>query len=169
MALIRAETEEDYTEVRRVIDLAFGQPNEARLVAALREVAHPNISLVAVEDEQVVGHIFFSPVTVESDRNVFTAMGLAPLAVLPEYQNRGVGSLLVWEGLKECLLIGHNIIVVLGHPRYYPRFGFTTAKLKGLRSEYDVEDDHFMVAELEPGALRGRQGLVKYHPEFNKI
>ena len=169
MTIIRAEEEEDYSQVHRVVELAFGQPDEARLVEALRQVAYPNISLVAVAGEQVVGHIFFSPVTIESDRSVFTAMGLAPLAVLPEYQNQGVGSLLVWEGLKECLRIGHNVIVVLGHPRYYPRFGFTTAKLKGISSEYDVEDDHFMVAELEPGALKGRQGLVKYHPEFNKF
>ena len=169
MTLIRDENEEDYADVHRVIEMAFGQPDEARLVAKLREVAHPNISLVAVADKRVVGHIFFSPVTIESDRNVFTAMGLAPLAVLPEYQNRGVGSLLVWEGLKECLMIGHNIIVVLGHPGYYPRFGFTTAKLKGIACEYDVEDDHFMVAELEPGALKGRQGLVKYHPAFNEL
>ena len=169
MTFIRAENEEDYSDVHRVIEMAFGQPDEARLVAKLRDVAHPNISLVAVEDERVVGHIFFSPVTVESDSNVFTAMGLAPLAVLPEYQNRGVGSQLVWEGLKECLMIGHNIIVVLGHPDYYPRFGFTTARLKGLACEYDVPDDHFMVAELEPDALRGRQGLVKYHPAFNEF
>jgi putative acetyltransferase len=169
MAFIRAENEEDYEEVHRVIEMAFGQSDEARLVAALRKVAHPNISLVALEGERVVGHIFFSPVTVESDRNVFTAMGLAPMAVLPEYQNRGVGSLLVWEGLRECLMIGHNVVVVLGHSGYYPRFGFTTARLKGLACEYDVEDSHFMVAELEPGALKGRQGLVKYHPVFNNF
>ncbi|HJQ67474.1 MAG TPA: N-acetyltransferase [Blastocatellia bacterium] len=169
MTTVRAEEEEDYPQVARVIELAFGQADEARLVAALRTSADPHISLVAVEDDRVVGHIFFSPVTIESDRSLFTAMGLAPLAVLPEYQNRGVGSLLVWEGLKECLMIGHRVVVVLGHPAYYPRFGFQTAKLKGITCEYDVPEDHFMVAELEPGALGGRQGLVKYHPEFNKF
>ena len=169
MTTVRAEEEEDYPQVRRAIELAFGQADEARLVDALRTAADPNISLVAVADDRVVGHIFFSPVTIESDRSLFTAMGLAPLAVLPEYQNRGVGSLLVWEGLKQCLMIGHKVVVVLGHPGYYPRFGFTTAKLKGITCEYDVPDDHFMVAELEPGALKGRQGLVKYHPAFNEI
>src|SRR5687767_10759805 len=161
MTFVRAEEKEDYPQVRRVIELAFGQPNEARLVDALREAADPNISLVAVADEQVVGHIFFSPVTIESNSSIFTAMGLAPVAVLPECQNQGFGSLLVWEGLKECLMIGHKVVVVLGHPGYYPRFGFTTAKLKGISCEYDVPEDHFMVAELEPGALKGRQGLVK--------
>jgi putative acetyltransferase len=169
MTIIRAEEEGDYPQVARVVELAFGQPEEARLIEALRPVAHPNISLVAVAEDQVVGHIFFSPVTIESDTAIFTAMGLAPLAVLPEYQNQGVGSRLVWEGLKECLMIGHNVIVVLGHPGYYPRFGFTTAKLKGIGCEYDVADDHFMVAELEPGALKGRKGVVKYHPEFNRF
>jgi putative acetyltransferase len=169
MTTIRVEEQEDYSQVRRVIELAFGQPEEAQLVEALRLSADPYISLVAANDGQVIGHIFFSPVTIESDRSIFTAMGLAPLAVLPEYQNRGVGSLLVWEGLKHCLMIGHKVVVVLGHPNYYPRFGFATAKLKGLACEYDVEDDHFMVAELEPGALEGRQGLVKYHPEFNRF
>ena len=169
MTTVRAEEEEDYPQVRRVIELAFGQPEEAQLDDALRRSADPYISLVAVEDDRVVGHIFFSPVSVESDRTIFTAMGLAPLAVLPEYQNRGVGSLLVWEGLKECLMIGHKVVVVLGHPRYYPRFGFTTAKLKGITCEYDVPEDHFMIAELEPGALGGRQGLVKYHPAFGEL
>jgi putative acetyltransferase len=99
------------------------------------EVAHPYISLVPVLDGLVVGHIFFSPVSIESESSIFTAMGLTPMAVLPEYQRQGFGSQLVREGLKECLRIGHNIVVVLGHPEYYPRFGFTPAKPKGLRSE----------------------------------
>ena len=155
--------------MRRVNELAFEQPNEADLVDALRANARPFISLVAVVDEQVVGHIFFSPVSIESENGVFTAMGLAPMAVLPEYQNQGIGSQLVREGLKECQRLGHRIVVVLGHANYYPRFGFTPASLKGLRSEYDVPDEVFMVTELVPGALEERRGLVKYHPEFGKV
>ena len=166
---VRTETTEDHKSVWRVNELAFGQRNEADLVDALRANARPYISLVAVVDEQVVGHIFFSPVSVESESSVFTAMGLAPMAVLPEYQNQGIGSRLVREGLKECQRLGHGIVVVLGHANYYPRFGFTPASLKGLRSEYDVPDEVFMVAELVPGALEGRGGLVKYHPEFGKV
>ena len=169
MMTVRTESTKDDESVRRVNELAFEQPNEADLVDALRANAHPFISLVAVVDEQVVGHIFFSPVSIESESGVFTAMGLAPMAVLPEYQNQGIGSQLVREGLKECQRLGHGIVVVLGHANYYPRFGFTPASLKGLRSEYDVPDEVFMVTELVPGALEGRRGLVKYHPEFGKV
>ncbi|HSB11115.1 MAG TPA: N-acetyltransferase [Blastocatellia bacterium] len=166
--LVRAEASEDHPAVRRVNELAFGQPNEADLVDALREKARPYISLVCLVDREIAGHIFFSPVTIESESESFTAMGLAPMAVLPLRQNQGIGSLLVREGLKECQRIGHNAVVVLGHPEYYPRFGFVPASSKGLRCEYDVPDDVFMVAELSPGALRGRTGLVKYNSEFGK-
>jgi len=169
MIVVRTETIEDHKSVWHVNELAFGQRNEADLVDALRANARPYISLVAVVDEQVVGHIFFSPVSIESENGVFTAMGLAPMAVLPTYQNQGIGSRLVREGLKECQRLGHDDVVVLGHVNYYPRFGFTPASFKGLRSEYDVPDEVFMVTELVPGALEGRRGLVKYHPEFGKV
>ena len=169
MIVIRDETTADQPQIRRVNELAFARQNEANLVDALREKAAPIISLVATLDERVVGHIFFSPVTIESDDGVFAAMGLAPMAVLPEYQNRGIGSQLVREGLKECQRLGQDIVVVLGHPEFYPRFGFVPASLKGLRSEYDVRDEVFMSLELKEGALAGRRGLVKYHPEFAKL
>jgi putative acetyltransferase len=166
MIIVRAETAEDHGAVRRVNEAAFGRPDEADLVEALRSAARPYISLVAVLDGQVVGHIFFSPVRIESEEGVWSAMGLAPMAAQPEYQRRGIGGRLVREGLRECQRLGHAVVVVLGHPDYYPRFGFVKASLKGLRCEYDVPDEVFMVAELEPEALNGRQGLVKYRPEF---
>lgn len=169
MSTIRAEQAEDHESIRRVVELAFGKPNEADLVEALRKYAHPHISLVAVVDGQVVGHIFFSPVSIESEGDAFTAIGLAPLAVLPDYQNKGIGTELAWAGLRECKLLGHDVVVVLGHPEYYPRFGFVPAARKGIRSEYDVPDEVFMVAELTPGTLKGREGLVKYHPEFSNV
>jgi putative acetyltransferase len=168
MTIVRAESPEDLKSVRRVNELAFGQPNEADLVDALRANLKVTeyVSLVAVLDDQVVGHIFFSPVTIESDSGVFTAIGLAPMAVLPEHQNSGIGSKLVRDGLKECRRLGQDIVVVLGHPNYYPRFDFIPAIQKGLRSEYDVPDDVFMVLEQSEDALAGRRGLVKYRPEF---
>jgi putative acetyltransferase len=169
MTIVRAETTEDHDAIHLVNEMAFGRRSEADLVDALRAHARPFVSLIALIDEQVVGHISFSPVTVESDTGAFTAIGLAPLAVLPEYQNQGIGSQLVREGLKECQHLGQDIVVVLGHPNYYPRFGFVPACSKGLRSEYDVRDEVFMVAELRPDALAGRQGLVKYHAEFAKV
>lgn len=169
MITIRAENEEDIPAVRRVNELAFERPNEASLVDALRAVSNPQVSLVAVENGQIVGHIFFSPVSIESEDSTSSALGLAPMAVLPEYQKQGVGSQLVQEGLRECQRLGCNVVVVLGHAEYYPRFGFIPASQKGLRSEYPVPDEVFMVAELEPGALGGQRGLVKYRPEFGEV
>jgi putative acetyltransferase len=166
---IRPEKREDHTSVYRVNELAFGRPNEADLVDALREKAAAFISLVATVDDNVVGHIFFSPVTVETEETGFSAMGLAPMAVLPTHQNQGVGSRLVRGGLKECLRLDYDIVVVLGHPNYYPRFGFEPAGSKGLRCEYDVPDEVFMVTELKPNALLATRGLVKYHPAFSKL
>ncbi len=124
---------------------------------------------MALLDNEVVGHIFFSPVTIEGEDSSFDAMGLAPMAVLPDHQGAGIGSKLVRAGLEECRAAGHNVVVVLGHPHYYPRFGFEPAAPKGIRSEYDVSDDHFMIAELEPGALAGRKGTVKYHKAFASL
>src|SRR5205807_8756724 len=156
----RAETADDIPAIRRVNQLAFGQPLEANLVDALRTAAHPHISLVAATRGQVVGHIFFSPVTLDTADPDSTILGLAPMAVLPEYQKQGIGSQLVQEGLKECRRIGCDVVVVLGHPEYYPRFGFAPASQKGLRCEYPVPDEVFMAIELKPNALP-RHGLVK--------
>ena len=168
MIAIRDERPEDYADVYRVNAAAFGQEGEAALVERLRGACE-YVSLVAVEDGTVVGHIFFSPVTVESEHGGFEATGLGPMAVAPEFQNRGVGSQLVRRGLEECARRGHEVVFVLGHPEFYPRFGFTPAKAQGLTCEYTVPDDVFMVLELKPGVLRGRTGLVKYRPEFAEV
>ncbi len=166
MIAIRAERREDRAAVRRVNELAFGGRTEAALVDALRGVAEPQLSLVAEVDGDVVGHIFFSPVSIESEGSKVTAVALGPMAVLPDYQNQGIGSRLVREGLEECRRIGEAVVFVVGHPEYYPRFGFSPAGAKGLRCEYRVPDEAFMVVELSPGALQGREGLVRYRPEF---
>lgn len=166
MITLRAEAAADIPAVHRVNELAFGRPGEADLVDALRAAARPYISLVAAEEGQVVGHIFFSPVTLED--SACAILGLAPMAVLPEHQRRGVGSQLVRAGLEECRRIGCDAVVVLGHPEYYPRFGFVPASRKGLRCEYPVPDEVFMVTELRPNAV-SRPGLVKYHPEFGRV
>jgi putative acetyltransferase len=169
MTLVRAETTEDYLAVRQVNELAFGRPDEALLVDKLRAVADPQISLVAIKDEQVVGHIFFSPVSIEITDAASLVLALGPLAILPEYQKQGLGSQLVQAGFRDCRRIGCNVVVVLGHPEYYPRFGFIPAKNKALRCEWPVPDEMFMVAELTPEALNGLRGLVKYLPEFNDV
>ncbi|HEY0101297.1 MAG TPA: N-acetyltransferase [Pyrinomonadaceae bacterium] len=168
MIIVRAETSKDIEAVRRVNQLAFGRAEEANLVDALRLAAHPYISLVAETGGRVAGHIFFSPVTIETEVRAPAIFGLAPMAVLPEHQNQGIGSRLVREGLNECRRISVGAVVVLGHPAYYPRFGFVPASSKGLRCEYPVPDEAFMVTELTPGELPS-QGLVKYHPEFGNV
>lgn len=166
MLTIRAESEKDYAAIRDVVEQAFEQPQEATLVEALRALASPFISLVAEEDGEIIGHILFTPVTVESEEGSFEAIGLAPLAVRPDHQRRGVGGKLVVAGLDACLQRGFDLIFVLGHAHYYPRFGFIPAIRKGFTCEYPVPEDVFMVAELRAGAAGGRRGLVKYHPAF---
>ena len=163
---VRAETPEDHGAVRRVNELAFDGGTEANLVEALRENAPLYISLVAEEGGQVVGHILFSPVTVESAGGDWEALGLGPMAVLPERQGRGVGSALVREGLEECLRLGREVVFVLGHADFYPRFGFRPAGPLGITCEFPSPEENFMVAELRPGALSGRTGLIRYSPEF---
>lgn len=162
---IRPERPEDVPSIRRVNELAFARAGEADLVDALRKAADPFLSLVAVIDDQIAGHILFSEVSVEGTASC-RMMGLAPMAVLPEYQNRGIGSRLIEEGFKACARLGMGAVAVLGHPEYYPRFGFESASKHGLRCEYDVPDEVFMVKELQPGALSGCRGLIRYRPEL---
>ena len=127
------------------------------------------ISLVAVDGESIVGHILFTPIALDSSGPPATVMGLGPMAVLPQWQRRGIGSMLVEAGLRECQEAGCQIVVVIGHPEFYPRFGFRPARAYGLRSEFDVPDEAFMAAELIAGALAGRSGLVRYLPEFGAV
>jgi len=169
MLVVRAEVPGDIPTIRRINESAFERPNEGDLVDALRRAAGTYVSLVAEQDGKVVGHVLFTEVRVESDAGSWDALGLAPMAVLPEYQRQGIGSQLVRSGLDACARQGHAVVVVLGHPTYYPRFGFVPTAAKGLRCEYPVPDEVFMVAELVPGALDGRTGLVKYRPEFAEV
>jgi putative acetyltransferase len=162
---IHDEDPNDYPEIRELNEKAFGGPAEAKLVDMLRAAKKLVISLVAVHQSRVVGHISFSPVTVaEAPANV-RAVGLAPMSVLPEFQNQGIGSKLVREGLEACKRAGYDVVVVLGHTKFYPRFGFVRAKDFGLDSEYNSIES-FMVLELRNGVLQEIGGLVKYSPEF---
>ena len=167
MLLIRGERQSDILAIRKVNERAFKGPVEARLVDLLREANKAIISLVATLDNRVVGHVLFSPITIESNPKNMRSLGLAPLAVLPEYQRRGIGSSLVTKGLEECRKKGCDIVVVLGDVRYYTRFGFKRARLYGLSNEYNV-DENFMALELKEGTLNSVSGLVKYQPEFKE-
>jgi putative acetyltransferase len=168
MITIRPENTEDYAAIREVTLLAFGQEKEAQLVEDLRRLSDfiPELSLVAVQGEQVVGHILFSPMVIETEKGAVPALSLAPLSVRPECQNQGVGSQLVREGLKRCRSLGHEVVVVVGHPDYYPRFGFSSARAKRLEATFEVPDEAFLVLELAPGALAGIAGVIKYPPPY---
>ena len=165
---VRREQPEDADYVRRVNERAFGRPNEAALVDAVREAAD-TLSLVAVVGHQVVGHILFTAVWIERMDRTTAAIGLGPLAVLPEHQRRGVGSALVRAGLDACRRLGHAVVVVLGHPEYCQRFGFVPASGKGIRYEYPVPSEAFMVLELRTGAVARSGGVVTYRPEFTGV
>jgi putative acetyltransferase len=168
MLIIRPETPEDAAAIRHVNEEAFGQKEEAEIIEKLRSRGMLTISLVAVQDSEIVGHIAFSPVTVESEHSSFEAIALAPMSVLPACQRKGIGSQLVRAGLEECRRLGHEIAVVLGHPNYYPRFGFIPAKPKGIDCEFQVPDEAWMILELKEGALAGRRGTVRFQPEFRE-
>jgi putative acetyltransferase len=164
---IRTEKPEDIEAVRNINIAAFGRENEANLVDRLRGIAS-TFSFVAVQSDRLVGHILFSPVVVAGKcSSNLSILGLAPVAVLPNYQRQGIGTLLIREGLKECGRSGFQAVVVLGHPDFYPRFGFIPASRKSLGCEYDVPDEAFMVLELESGALQDCSGTVKYRSEFS--
>jgi len=151
--------------VRAVNEAAFQSRVEAGIVEALRAKSAPVISLVADHQGTVAGHILFSQVTL-AEHPQLQLMGLGPMAVAPQHQRRAVGSALVREGLAQCTQLAVDAVVVLGHPEYYPRFGFVPASRYGIRSEYDVPDDVFMLIELKRGALDGVSGLIRYDEAF---
>lgn len=171
MITIRQEKPTDYRAVYEVSKLAFKQEDEALLVRKIRQSPNyiPELSLVAIKDKKVVGHILFSIVNIKNDKGATQVLSLAPMATLPEYQNQGIGSLLVQRGLAECKKLGYKVVVVVGHPNYYPRFGFTPAKEKGLKLPFDAPDEAFLVYELMPGALDHISGTIEYPPAFNDV
>ena len=164
---IRAETEADVAAVREVNRRAFGREQEARLVDRLRGAGHERLSLVAEEEGRVLGHIVFSDAVIRTESNEVAALALGPVAVVPERQGRGIGSALIREGLGLCSEAGHRIVVLLGHPNYYPRFGFSAELAGNLSSRYSGEA--FMALELMPGALSGVSGEFVFAPPFGTV
>jgi putative acetyltransferase len=163
--LLRSERPEDAADIARVTIAAFGQKDEACLVDAMRKepAFDPDLSIVAEEDGAIVGHVLFSRIFIVSpDGDRTPAIALAPVAVLPDRQNQGIGTSLIEEGIRRCHRKGEKIIIVLGHPDYYPRFRFVPAKDHGITAPFDVPDAAFMVLGLEPHALIGVAGTVEY-------
>lgn len=163
---IRRESPADVQSIHDVNRLAFGQPAEADLVDRLRDQGAVAVSLVAEREGEIVGHILFSPVVIHDPGFTGSAVGLAPMAIRPAHQRQGIGGELIRDGLRLCAEAGHAAVVVLGHPEYYPRFGFRPAHEWGLRCEYPVPPEVFQAQELIPGSLTGAPALVIYHPAF---
>ena len=170
-ATIRTEEPADYEAIRKLNDEAFGQQNEGRLIEALRAMPAyiAQLSLVAEIRGKIVGHILFSPVEIQSKEAVHHAIALAPMAVLPEWQGRGIGSQLVEEGLRRARQLGHGAVIVLGHEWFYPRFGFQPARNWNIRCPFPVPEAAFMAIELRQGALKGVKGVVRYLKPFDEV
>ncbi|MBK9260615.1 MAG: N-acetyltransferase [Polyangiaceae bacterium] len=166
---VRPEDARDIAAIREVNERAFERADEARLVDALRKANAMTASLVAEVDGRIVGHVLFSPVHIDRGGERDMAVGLGPMAVVPEAQRRGIGTALVHAGIERMREAGHGAIVVLGHPSYYPRLGFAPARHFGLRWEVPGHDDAFFAMELRAGFLGARVGVVRYRAEFMQV
>jgi len=167
--IIRPEAKEDFSTIRQLIREAFDTDAEANLVDALRKSNAEIISLVAEYRDTVVGHIFFSKVAIDGECPDIKICGLAPMAVLPEYQRQGIGSQLVNRGDEACRKAGFSAVIVLGHAQFYPRFGFEPSVNYKIKSEFDVPDEVFMIKELQRGTLVNCSGTIKYHDAFKQF
>ena len=166
--MIRKETVKDIQDIRMLNDLVFSGPVEGAIVDAIRKKSPESLSLVAVKNGKIIGHIFFSPVDITGLDGI-QAMGLGPMAVLPEYQKQGIGSALIKHGISQLQELGCIVVVVLGHAEYYPKFGFSPGSGHGLRCQWDgVPDNAFMVRFLKKEFDGVVSGTVKYLGEFNE-
>ena len=167
---IRQEISQDIDAIRTIYEQAFGQPQEANLIDKLRAYCDGLLSLVALHDGKVIGHILFSPVTIESSFGILKGTGLGPMAVLPEFQRQGVGTELVRAGIEILRKSKCLFIIVLGHPEYYPRFGFGLASRYGVKSQWEGIPDHaFMILWLDKTMMNHVSGVAKYRDEFNEV
>jgi len=169
MITIRSEQPDDVTAVYSINGKAFGQTTEANLVDTLRAACPHALSLVALSDGQVVGHILFTPVTIQGAKGEIQGMGLAPMATAPERQRQGIGSRLIEAGLKVLRQQACPFVIVLGHPAYYPRFGFVPASGHGLACQWEgVPGEAFMVLIPDKAFMAGVSGVARYRDEFDE-
>jgi putative acetyltransferase len=162
---IRPEAAEDRDAIRLVHQAAFGGNAEADLVDALREGGFVELSLVVETDGEVIGHILFSRVAIVTKVGTVDALSLAPMAVVPEHQRKGIGTRLLWEGIAACTKLGHRIVLVLGHPEFYSEFGFSAELAQHIESPFGG-GEAWMAQELWPDSLKGVEGRVEFSPPF---
>jgi putative acetyltransferase len=167
--LVRKESFKDYQAITKVNNLAFGQENEGRMIELLRKnpLFDSVLSLVAEYNEKVIGHILFFPVKIINKCLEYPSISLAPMSVIPEFQNNGIGSLLVNSGFSVLKKKGYKSVIVLGHKAYYPRFGFQPASKWKIHLPFEVPDDCFMAIEIMENGLKGISGTVIYPDEYN--
>lgn len=166
---IRPERPGDSDAIRKVNDQAFEEADEALLVERLR--AHDGVlcSLVAECGGEIVGHILYSPVSLGEGAAAISGAGLGPIAVLPAFQRQGIGGRLIRAGVEQLRAEGCPFIVVLGHPDYYPRFGFTPASGHGVYCQWEVPEEAFMLLVLDEARMQGARGLARYRAEFSEL
>lgn len=171
--IIRQETLSDYKHVFEVNNLAFKQSNEAKLVEALRtntNVFVNELSIVATYNNNIVGHILFTKIKITNINGIeHESLALAPMAVLPKFQLKGIGSKLIIYGLQVAKNIGFKSVIVLGHANYYSKFGFMPASLWNINAPFQVPDNAFMAIELQNDSLKNSSGTVVYPSEFNGV
>jgi predicted N-acetyltransferase YhbS len=170
---IRQEAEKDYKAVFNLIEEAFrdaeySDHREHFLVEKLRQSDSfvPDLSLVALLGNKLVGYILLSRIHIENKKNLFPSLALAPVCVLPEFQGRGIGGILIEFAHNRAKELGYSSVVLLGHAGYYPRFGYKRAEHFGIRLPFEVPSENCMAFELVKGALNDVNGLVKYDPAF---
>ena len=169
---IQKETASQFEDIYQVNRLAFNQDAEAKLVNSLRRnnnVFVPELSLTALLDGKIVGHILFTKITIVSKDQNTESLALAPMAVLPEFQSKGIGGKLIQKGLTNAKELGFESVIVLGHEHYYPKFGFEPASKWNIKAPFDVPNNAFMAIELTTGALANINGVVQYPNEFNEV
>ena len=169
---IRQESPVEFPDIYNINRLAFGQKDESQLINRLRasDSYIPNLSLVAIKDNEPIGHILFTHINIhDQDGEIHPSLALAPMAVHPDYQGQGIGSQLVYTGLAKAKELGHLSVIVLGHKDYYPKFGFQPADTWGIYCDYKVPREHFMALELVSGGLDGVSGRVEYDEAFGEV
>jgi predicted N-acetyltransferase YhbS len=165
---IRSEEKDDYNEIKKINELAFDQKNEGKLVDDLRKKPDFNhlLSLVAKIKGKIVGHILFYPIKIKNEKKEHIVLSLAPIAVHPDFQNLGIGSKLVKRGLETAKETGSAAVIVVGHPNYYPRFGFSPASKWNIKLPIECPYDVFLAIELKKNSLKGVSGLVEFPKEY---
>jgi putative acetyltransferase len=166
---IRPETSADGQGIREVLTAAFAGSAEAELVDELRNDGALVISLAAVQGNAVIGYIAFTRIQIAGQGGTSVALALAPVAVHPEHQRRGIGAGLIRTGLNRARVAGFDVVVVVGHADYYPRFGFKPARAHGIYCPFEVSDSSWMLVELERGSASRHGGTVEYHAAFSKV